>query len=198
LLNFNVVATKPRLVPTGKLGRGGVVNYEHVRRAITSWTRQERGPDVAFSTMFDLYRLPRNFPGYTEAKARTAPYSVVESLEESLAQDIGDDRFVPYIQLHEFEAILFSDPQALSGPFAGRDREVAELVKIAKKFDNNPEKIDDGESTAPSKRIIELIPEYRGAKRAVGPDVARQIGIDKIRNACKHFNDWLTKLEKLG
>ncbi len=197
LLSSNVAVTKPQLVPTGKSGRGGVVNYEHVKRAITSWARQERGPDVAFSTMFDLYKLPRNFPGYVAAKAKTTPYSVVESLEESLAEDIGDDRFVPYIQLHEFEAMLFSDPRMLSGSFSRREKEVAELVRIADKC-GNPEEIDDGESTSPSKRIIELIPEYRGAKRVVGSDVARQIGIDKIRNACKHFSDWLTKLEQLG
>ncbi len=197
LLAQGVAVSKPRLTPTGRSGRGGVVNYEHVRRVIKSWIGQERGPDVAFSTMFDLYKLPRNFPGYAEAKSKTSPYSVVESLEKSLAEDIDDDRFVPYIQLHEFEALLLSDPQSFSVPFKDRQKEIAELAQIVERF-GKPEEIDDGESTAPSKRIIRLIPEYRGAKRTAGSDIARHIGIDRIRSACKHFNDWLTKLENLG
>lgn len=191
-----VAVPKPRLPLTGKSRRGGIVNYEHTRRAITGWTRQEVGRNIVFSTMFDLYKLPRNFPGYDEAKAKGSPYFVVESLEKSLADDVGDSRFIPYIQLHEFEALLLSEPLTFCEPYPNRRAEVEELVKIAKRF-GSPEEIDDGESTAPSKRIMRLIPEYRGAKRAVGVDVARQIGINKIRKACKHFNDWLTKLEEL-
>jgi len=191
-----ITVPKPRLPLTGKSGRGGIVNYEHAKRAITSWTRQEKGTDVAFSTMFDLYKLPSNFPGHADAKSKGLPYAVVDSLERSLKDDIGDDRFIPYIQLHEFEAILFTDPQALLGPFTDRKKEVAELSKVVDQL-GNPEEIDDGESTSPSKRIIKLIPEYRGAKRAVAHSIARQIGIDRIREACKHFNDWLTKLEEL-
>ena len=192
-----VVVSKPRLIPTGKAGRGGVVNYEHARRAITSWLRQQRGPEITFTTMFDLYKLPRNFPGYVEATAKASPYLVVESLENALAEDIKDERFIPYIQLHEFETLLFADPQAFSLRFADRKKEIEELIHVAAGF-GNPEMIDDGESTAPSKRITRLIPEYRGAKRTAGPDIAQQIGIDKIRSACRHFNDWLTRLEGLG
>jgi hypothetical protein len=62
----------------------------------------------------------------------------------------------------------------------------------------SPEYIDDGEDTAPSKRIIKEIPEYEGMKASAGPLVAEKIGLTNIRKKCNHFNQWLLKIEALG
>ena len=59
----------------------------------------------------------------------------------------------------------------------------------------NPELIDDGPETAPSKRILEEIPEYD--KVAAGVSVVGKIGLPVLRQKCAHFNGWLTKLEQL-
>jgi len=69
---------------------------------------QERGGDVFFTTMIDLYAISAEFPGLAEAeKLRHLPEKRVETLEQAFARDIDDPRFVPYIQLHEYEAIPF-------------------------------------------------------------------------------------------
>ena len=58
--------------------------------------------------------------------------------------------------------------------------------------------IDDGPETAPSKRIIQLIPEYAALKVSVGSIVAQKIGIARLREKCLHFGQWLLQLEQLG
>lgn len=62
-------------------------------------------------------------------------------------------------------------------------RAIEELKKIAASFPTI-EHIDDGPTSAPSKRIIRLIPAYEGRKATVGPRVAADIGLPAIRSKC--------------
>ncbi|HTG16388.1 MAG TPA: DUF4276 family protein [Blastocatellia bacterium] len=62
----------------------------------------------------------------------------------------------------------------------------------------SPEEIDDDAQTAPSKRIIDQFPDYAGAKRIAGPQIAANIGLEKVRSKCPHFDAWLVKLKRLG
>ena len=62
----------------------------------------------------------------------------------------------------------------------------------------NVELINDRKEKAPSKRIIVAIPEHEGQKDTVGPIVAQDIGLEKLKKSCIHFNEWITKLEKLN
>lgn len=90
--------------------QGGVVSFHHVQRDIESWMSEDRNDDARFSTMIDLYRLPKDFPGLGEARERRDPYEKVEVIERALSASIAEPRrFIPYIQLHEFEALLFAD-----------------------------------------------------------------------------------------
>ena len=175
--------------------RGGVNSYQQVRNDIDLWMREDANSDARFTTMLDLYALPASFPGY-ESASRLQPIQRVEALESALKEDIGDWRFIPYIQLHEFEALLLSDPQKLGAHFQLGDDAIRRLADIASRF-SSPELINDGSETAPSKRIIAEIPEYRGAKVSAGPIVANHIGLDALRASCRHFGDWLDKLERL-
>ena len=118
-------------------------------------------------------------------------------LQSSWAVDIGDDRFLPFIQLHEYEAYLFVDVTKLRLFYPNTEARIAKLKRITDSV-STPELIDDGEHTAPSKRIINEFPEYRGAKTTVGPQAAEAIGLSEIRAKCPHFNTWLTNLEHLG
>jgi hypothetical protein len=181
----------------GKLYRGGMTNYAKAKNDIVRWLKEERGNgDVAFSTMFDLYALPEDFPGFAEAKRLNNPYQKVAAIEEAFARDIDDYRFIPYIQLHEFEALLFVNPQLFEIEYFDTPEAIDELQKITEKF-ANPELIDQGPETAPSKRIIKVLPDYENNKPAVGSMIAHEIGIDELRKACAHFNEWLAKLEQL-
>ena len=180
----------------GRKHRGGLLKYEHSRRDIGQWLKQDRRDTVRVTSFFDLYGLPNDFPGYAEARRVQDAYKKVEILESALAQDIGDSRFIPYFQLHEFEALLFCDPQQLSAEFDVREANIQNLIDVANHF-GNPELINDDPNTAPSKRIIARIPAFEGRKSSAGPIVAEGIGLHQLRTNCRHFGQWIDQLEAL-
>jgi len=165
--------------------RGGLTTYRHALDDIRRWMRGDRSGSARFTTMFDLYGLPTDFPRYPAAAEVSDPYARVEILEEALGEAVGDGRFIPYIQLHEFEALLFSDPQKLDTQFPDHGSEIRGLVKTATGF-RSPELVDDGPTTAPSKRIAAAIPEYARRKASAGPIVAAKIGLPVLQSRCRH------------
>ena len=177
--------------------RGGVISYTMVKNDITLWMKEDQNSDVAFTTMFDLYALPSDFPCYDEARKINDVYKRVEMLEQAISKDIQHPRFIPYIQLHEFEALIFADPQKLDWEFFSHDRAIKSLINMTASV-HSPELIDDGNSTAPSKRIIQEIPEYEGMKVSAGPLVVEKIGLRTLRQKCPHFAQWLEKLESFN
>jgi hypothetical protein len=207
LAAFGVYAQRPILIAharrRGVVHRGGGRKYATMKNDILNKLNQEKDADVFFTTMIDLYALPEDFPGKAEAeKLRHSPYDRVAKLEESFAADIVDphgrpSRFKPYIQLHEFEAILFCGAASFSSYFENCNRPIRNLETQAKKF-ASPELINDGEPTAPSKRIIHEFPDYEDAKPTFGPQIAAEIGIAAVRKLCPHFDGWLKSLESLG
>jgi hypothetical protein len=116
----------------------------------------------------------------------------VEHLEQAFAADIADARFVPHVQLHEFESLLFAEPAKFEIFFPSCEKPVAALQAVADAH-ASPEEIDDGPTTAPSKRTA-----YEGAKAAAAPQLAAAIGLDVMRGKCSHFAAWLSSLERLG
>lgn len=109
--------------------RGGIKNYEKVRKDINLWRLEDQSSDARFTTMFDLYALPNNFPGYKYAQKINDPYEKVQFLEQQMYEDIGDRRFIPYIQLHEFESLIFSKLDDVLYEYIDREKEVEELKK---------------------------------------------------------------------
>ncbi|MCY4546220.1 MAG: DUF4276 family protein [Gemmatimonadetes bacterium] len=180
----------------GRKYRGGITDFKLPRKDINAWMREDKNPDVRFTTMFDLYGLPQDFPGYGDAAGLSNAYERVRVLENALSEDISDRRFVPYIQLHEFESLLFSDLHKLETQFYDRGDEVSRLVMTASAFES-PELIDDGKDTSPSKRIIGEIPEYGRMKASAGPIVAGKIGLSVLRSKCRHFGEWIERLEAI-
>ncbi|MEW8115742.1 MAG: DUF4276 family protein, partial [Candidatus Thiodiazotropha sp.] len=133
---------------------------------------------------------------------KSDPYRRVSVLEEALSADInresGDNRFIPYIQLHEFETLILADPKQLDWEYLEHDQPIQNLIDMVEKEGGNPELIDDGEHTAPSKRIIAEISEYAGNKTISGPLVAGKIGMTALCKRCQHFAKWIDGLVKLG
>ncbi len=125
------------------------------------------------------------------------PLSKVEVLERAFGSDLNNRQFIPYIMLHEFEALLFADPSKLDWVFLEHEKEIGRLVDLRSEF-KSPEFIDDGTDTAPSKRIISQIPEYGARKASAGPLVAEKIGLPTLRAECGHFAQWLKRLEVLS
>lgn len=190
--HYQISATASAVV-TSRGYKGGLLSYQKAKNDILRWVKEHQNADVRFTTMFDLYRLPADFPGYQQAKQRE-PYARVAILERALAEDINDPRFIPYIQVHEFEALIFADPVKLAAEYLGYESKIEILQKISQ--EKSPELINDGADTAPSKRIMQVIPEY--SKAVGGINVVAAIGLDQIRRQCHHFNEWLIKLETLS
>jgi len=202
LASFKVYLHPPVLIAhakkKGRVHRGGGRRYLPMKNDILRFLKQEKGRDVFFTTMIDLYGIHAQFPGLSEAESlRHTPNKRVEALEEAFAKDVGDDRFIPYIQLHEFEAYLFSDPTKFTDFYDHHEKQIAALKAIAEQH-TTPELIDDGQHSAPSKRIAAELPDYEDAKSVIGPQVAELICLNAIRRKCPHFAGWLSRLEKLG
>ena len=182
----------------GRVHRGGGKNFTAMQNDILRFLKQDSGSDVFFTTMIDLYALHKNFPGLQEAEQlRYDPYKRVEALERSWLDETGDERFIPFIQLHEFEAYLFSDVSQFSFFFDNADSQISGLQRIVDSV-QSPELINDGQQTAPSKRINGQFSEYETSKTRVGPQMAERIGLENIRSKCPHFETWIERLEKLG
>ena len=103
-------------------------------------------------------------------------------------------RFIPYVQMYEFEALLFSDPTKMA---QGMDRPnlTNSFADIAQGF-ATPEAINNSPQTAPSKRIERLVPGYE--KPLMGALAAIEIGLVKMREQCHLFNGWLNQIEALA
>ena len=197
--NFNI-STDVRCVLTSKdknkFYRGGLIGYSKAKNDILTWLKEAKNPDVRFTSMFDLYALPNDFPNFEESRKITDVYKRVEFLESAFAEDIDDYRFIPYIQLYEFETLLLSKPEELEVEYFDHLNAINKLKTLLIQF-GNPELINDNPETAPSKRIIKLIPEYEYNKISAGATIAGIIGIDWLKNSCQHFNDWVLKLENI-
>lgn len=203
LLEHGVAGVKGTLVTTNKKknARGGMLTYSQAATDIDVLCKTSLEGEYerhVITTMFDLYALPDDFPGYESAKVLRDPYSRIASLEAAFAKEINDVRFIPYIQLHEFEALLFCGIEYLEKYYPGCSKRCEQLRKDLSKA-GNPELINSSPETAPSKRIIRAIEGdkkkyYNYNKPATGKDVTKNIGIEQLRAECRHFNEWIEKL----
>lgn len=202
LANHGVYLQKPVLVAhvkkKGIVHRGGGRRFRPMQNDIDRRRRQDSAVDAYFTTMIDLYALHSDFPGLDASdELRSDPYKRVSALEEAWQEETADHRFIPFIQLHEFEGYLFVDVSRFSEFFDNSRRGIVALRKVADSVPS-PELVDDGQHTAPSKRISAQFPVYEKLKTTVGPQMAGDIGLAAIRSKCPHFDEWVCRLEGLG
>lgn len=181
--------------------RGGIQGWPPSKRDILRHMQED--PNRCCSMMVDYYALPQTgfgaWPGRAEAGLRPFPEkagTVEDAIFGDLSNALGgfqEERFIPYVMMHEFEGLLFSDCERL-GSGIGREDLVPAFQAIRDEFDS-PEEINDSPITAPSKRILDLVPGYQ--KPFLGTLAALEIGLDGIREECPHFNSWVNKLESL-
>lgn len=183
-----VVTTKR--VKGGSDFKGGLTGYQKVENDLKRLLQDTAA--VSVTTFIDYYALPSDFPGMS-TRPNGASLDKAQHVEAEWRSRIDDARFRPYLMVHEFEALLFSKPdelmKALHKPGC-----LAQLDTIRSSF-NTPEDINDNPLTAPSKRIIDLLPGYQ--KVLHGPSIAKRIGVGVLRSQCPHFNEWLSWFEAL-
>lgn len=181
------VIVNTRIVKQGKNFKGGVISYGKVKNDLRRLLLDSSAHLI--TTMFDFYAIPHDFPKY-EAMPNGTCYERVHHLEKAFYDDIGNPRFLPYLSLHEYEAMLFTSPQAVAR--ACGNEKLSELQKIKANY-QSPEEIN--EQSPPSKRLKNLYEDYD--KLLHEYYIVDEIGIEAIRAVCPHFHQWLMKIEKI-
>lgn len=172
------------------------------RRGGGSWGRWLRDirrvtgeQDGRFSTMFDLYGLPSDFPELDSCRGIADTNRRVDVLQKAMAGTVDDWRFIPYIQRHEFEALVLAALDPLTGLLEGDDLAGLSALRGAL-GETPPEDVNDGRETAPSKRLEGSIPSYR--KTLHGPLALESASLPLLRRRCPRFDAWVSTLEKIG
>ena len=176
---------------------GGDVKFSRVKNDIEKHLKQRR--DTYLTLFIDYYGIKPDWPGLSEAKLKKIPKekadiinrATIAKIEELWPKYYPASRFIPYIAMHELEALLFSDPEILAQKLDVPTTHISAILEEC----GEPEDIDDSPITAPSKRLEALYSRFK--KTTTGIAIAKKIGIPTIREKCPIFNEWLTKIEQL-
>ncbi|MAC11264.1 MAG: hypothetical protein CMN74_03355 [Sphingorhabdus sp.] len=195
LYGFDYGQVRARLVGNARnrIRRGGISDWNVVRKDIDRHLRGDSG--ALATTMVDYYALPSGWPGRLPPANLTVP-GKSSHIHQKLSEDFdafsaASQRFHPYVMMHEFEALLFSDCLTFAEAIGYDDR--AEALQAVRDQFHDPEHINDSPQTAPSKRVARIVPGYD--KVLFGNVAALEIGLARIRAECPSFNDWVTFLE---
>ncbi len=204
LVHVGYDSVSARIIGNARLRRrrGGIRAWPPTKRDIVNHLRQD--PGCMATTMVDFYALPQHGDGAWPGRAEAAHVHVQQKaslVEAALANDITEEvgaelnpcRFIPFVVMHEFEGLLFSDCAAFSQAI-GQEELEPQFTLIRNSFET-PEHINDSPETCPSMRVINLVPGYE--KPLFGTLAVLEIGLDRIRSECPHFNSWLQKLEAM-
>ena len=192
---------EPQMVETSPGHRGGALNYDRVKPHLRNTLRQKSAPVV--TTLFDLYKLDKRFPGFEQSRALPDLCQRLDVLRRELHADVvaaagcQPGRFIPYIQPYEFEALLFSDVPALTRVEPGWQA-ASDALAAALAAAESPEHINDRPETKPAAHLERELknPSYR--KRRHGPIAAQKIGLGKIEAECAFFAAWLAQIRELA
>ena len=184
-------------------GRGGSRSWPSVREGIVRHLSSDR--DAISTTMVDYYGMPQGgstpWPGRKQAacrpfaeKAATVQAALADDVRAQIGSRFNHDRFIPYVSMHEFEALLFSDCDAFAQSI-GQPEAAPKLKNVLASF-SDPERINDSMDLKPSKRIQSAVARYD--KVVFGAMAIQKIGLDVIRRRCQNFGRWLTRLERVA
>lgn len=181
--------------------RGGTCPWESVHTEIARHLSKDT--DAFSTTLVDYYALPADGPNGWPGRAGCDALSVADKaahIQASLAQDFQNrhgaalaNRFVPFVAMYEFEGLLFSEPTLMAQGMGESDK-AEDFKQIRDRFET-PEHINDSPQTAPSKRIQGLVPGYN--KVLHGNVAALEVTLERIKNECPIFGNWLDTLEAL-
>jgi hypothetical protein len=200
LFDFDVFLSRPRFTGLhrrrrGRIPQGGLLNtFGHALADMRTWLKEDQSPVARFSMMVDLYSLPDDFPGYAAGMAKQSGTEQANALQQSLATEVGDIRFIPYLQVHEYEALVLVDPRRIASIYDTIHSQLEALWQECSAY-ATPEDINHGLHSHPKYRIKQRVEEYD--ENIAGPLLAEDIGLATLRERCPHFGAWLTRLEQL-
>ncbi|HRB71195.1 MAG: DUF4276 family protein [Flavobacterium sp.] len=180
--------------PLIKKTMGGIVKWDILKREIETHLQE---PNVVVTTFIDYYGVyqKHSFPNWEEAERIVDKNKRMDFLENAMKMSIAESirhRYIPYLQLHEFEGLLFNDIQIFHQQVP--KAELVGLTELQKTFEDydNPEMINNSKETSPSHRLKRIIKGYN--KPLYGHYFAEAIGINRIREKSPRFNEWITKI----
>jgi hypothetical protein len=184
-------------IPGNPGQKGGDVRFAKFEKDIGIHLKQS--PSFWVTLLVDYYGIKTDWPGYTQAKRQnghTKKFGVMcqetkQEVDKLFAAQNAARRFIPYVSMHEFEALLFSDSNILAKALQVQQKEIDAILAQCRE----PEAINDSRLTAPSKRLKSLFPSFK--KTVTGISIAQKIDIDPMRKACPLFNSWVHQLESL-
>lgn len=176
--------------------KGGDVKFIRAINDIGNHLKQRA--DTYVCTFVDYFRI-KEWPGITNVPANATPDQIANIVNTATKHAVAERfpelqterRFIPFLAIHEFEALLFSDSDILARKLG---IQVSEIERVIEQY-GIPEAINHGPDTAPSKRLENWKKTYQ--KIANGIAIAKETGIDTIRAKCFLFDAWLRKLENL-
>ncbi len=183
-----IISSTKRIKSGGKF-RGEITSYNKVKQDILRLLNDSSSKLV--TTMIDLYGLPNDFPGNNNLPSQSN--QLLAHLESAFEADINSNKFKAFLVKYEFEGLLFSNPDEIAKKLTNRSL-AQKLWEIRNSF-QTPEDINNNPQTAPSKRILNLFKDYN--KVSDGTIIADRIGLPLLRKECKHFDEWITFIEKL-
>jgi hypothetical protein len=194
------IALVGQLIETSVGHKGGALVYDRVQRHLRNTLRRPSQPVV--TTLIDLYKLDRSFPGYAEAASKPLDQRLQvlnAAFHKSIVDSVGGraDRFLPYIQPYEFEALLFSDVTELTSIETGWAGATAALQGVRDAVES-PEHIDEGPTTKPAAHLERHLTNPRYSKTLHGPRAAERITLAKMESQCRYFAGWLNALRGLA
>ncbi|MDE5850013.1 MAG: DUF4276 family protein [Muribaculaceae bacterium] len=182
--------------PLVKKSNGGIVSWSSIKRQIEMHLHEK---DAYVSLLVDYYGIKDSyaFPGWNESKNITSKKDKLQFLCDCMKADIVEElasRFIPYLQIHEFESLLFSDIDVFRSNFDDHEMDFSKLESAIREF-SNPEDINSNPNLAPSKRLIEAISGYE--KVVYGSCLAEEIGLESIVEKCPLFSQWFFTLRSI-
>lgn len=179
-----------------KHSHGGISKYSYIKKDILNTIYEK---DVVVSMMIDFYRLPLDFPGFSDLKATQTHKEQASLLETEIKKDLEDtqkhqfDNFIPYIQLHEFEALVFASIKGIDILFEREEMDYKGLMNVIEEHPN-PEEINNHPATALSMRLKKLIPGYN--KVLHGIEIIKTMGMPELLEKCPRFKTWVESMEE--
>ena len=193
-IHKNIILQAPLI----KASRGGIVKWAKLKEQIEIHLKSE--PDAYVTTFIDYYGIYEKyeFPGWAAAHAIVDRHARIGALEQAMLNDIDpalQHRFMPYLQLHEFEGLLFNDIDVIYSQIPAAD--IVGKAELEKTFADyaNPEMINNNRETSPSHRLTRIIRGYN--KVVYGDILSEAIGLTRIRAKSPRFNSWITTIENL-